>query len=329
MNSATDTATDTDLLSALYRQLATAEEHSTPTLAYMLGISEAALQRGLDALQSLGLGIERSGVWLRLHSPLEPLDTGCILLHCGPPRLRLMLRFVAASTNTELLSDHSPDALLACTAEGQQRGRGRHGKAWLSPLGNSISLSLRYRWATASLPAGLSLAVGVAAVDALKTLGVVGVGLKWPNDLWAAGRKLGGILIEPRYSTERLDVVIGIGVNLRLPHPPPRCQPMTDLETVATERLSRNVLTGRLLKAIIHACESVEAHGFAVYQDAFAAVDALKGQPIRVTSGVHQAAPIDGVADGIERDGALRVQTVNGCQRIITGSVTLRVPAGS
>ena len=62
------------------------------------------------------------------------------------------------------------------------------------------------------------MAIGVAIVRALRTAGVEGVGLKWPNDILWRERKLGGILVE--VSGEAHDnhsVVIGIGLNVHIP----------------------------------------------------------------------------------------------------------------
>ena len=297
-------------------------------LARILGIPDVNLQQCLNTLQTLGLGIDRNGDRLWLPHLLEPLDAARILVHCDVPQLRLIVLFVTASTNTVLLNDTTfTNALVACTAEGQHHGRGRHTKAWLSPLGGSISLSLRYRWATKNLPMWLSLAIGVAVVNTLQTLGITGVGLKWPNDLWVAGRKLGGILVEPRYTAQRLEVVIGIGINWHLPDRLSIHQPVTDINSIAPQVPSRNQFVGFLMKSMIHVCETVEGHGFGGYKEAFAAKDVLLGKPVRVTYGDQETAPIHGIADGIDSDGALRVQTANGCQRIIAGSVVLLSPS--
>jgi BirA family biotin operon repressor/biotin-[acetyl-CoA-carboxylase] ligase len=104
----------------------------------------------------------------------------------------------------------------AVVAECQTRGRGRGGRAWLSPAGNLfLSVLLRPRLPPESAGV-LPLVVGVAAAEAAGEWGV-DVRLKWPNDLLARDRKLGGILVEASAGTEGLEtVVVGIGVNLAL-----------------------------------------------------------------------------------------------------------------
>jgi BirA family biotin operon repressor/biotin-[acetyl-CoA-carboxylase] ligase len=105
------------------------------------------------------------------------------------------------STNTELMrrgsqSNHAPTLLVALS---QTAGRGRMGRAWQSQPGAGLTFS----WGMHLAPAdwsGLSLAVGLALVEALDPDRQWGLRLKWPNDVcWSnAGtlRKLGGILIE-------------------------------------------------------------------------------------------------------------------------------------
>jgi BirA family biotin operon repressor/biotin-[acetyl-CoA-carboxylase] ligase len=98
-------------------------------------------------------------------------------------------------------------------AETQTRGRGRQGRAWISPPGNLyVSVVLRPEVACAPL---LPLAAGVAVAEGLEAWGVR-AGLKWPNDVVIGDRKLGGILAESSSSGPSIDwVVIGIGLNVR------------------------------------------------------------------------------------------------------------------
>src|SRR5690606_2169756 len=86
-----------------------------------------------------------------------------------------------------------------CVAELQNAGRGRRGRSWTAPFGGSLCMTLGWQFAEAPPTfTALSLAVGVAVVKALRSLGASEVALKWPNDLIWHGRKLGGILIEMR-----------------------------------------------------------------------------------------------------------------------------------
>jgi BirA family biotin operon repressor/biotin-[acetyl-CoA-carboxylase] ligase len=118
---------------------------------------------------------------------------------------------------------------LALVAEAQDRGRGRHGRSWLSPPGNLyMSLLLRPRRPPEEI-ASLSLLCGLAACEAVAaaTAGRVRVQLKWPNDLMVDGAKLGGILPEAEHAAGAPAVVVGLGLNVRsapdLPDRPTVC----------------------------------------------------------------------------------------------------------
>ncbi len=79
-----------------------------------------------------------------------------------------------------------------CLAEQQTAGRGRRGRQWQSPPGVNLYLSLR--WCFAQVPAHLpllSLVTGLAVAEALEDCAIQGHGLKWPNDVYYAGKEAG------------------------------------------------------------------------------------------------------------------------------------------
>jgi len=102
-------------------------------------------------------------------------------------------------------------------AAAQTAGRGRHGRAWSSPEGEGLYLSLVLLpppppWN----PAALTMAAGLAVHDAISALGLPGARLKWPNDLVVGEAKLAGVLVETRgLDPERPHYVVGVGVNVR------------------------------------------------------------------------------------------------------------------
>src|SRR5699024_10686320 len=87
----------------------------------------------------------------------------------------------------------------ACFAEYQTAGRGRRNRAWQSPFAANLYFSVGHGLTPSRAPLGtLSLALGVALAERLRALGVAGIGVKWPNDLYVDDAKLAGILIELR-----------------------------------------------------------------------------------------------------------------------------------
>src|SRR5690606_6599169 len=212
-------------------------------LAARLGVSRAAVWKQIRRLRELGLPVEaRAGQGYRLAGPVELLDAARISDELGAAGRRrlgdLAVHWQIDSTSSELLRRAATDPRdgLACLAEVQSAGRGRRGRAWRTPLGGGLALSLLKRFDDGmGALGGLSLVAGVAAVRALADCGIAGVGLKWPNDLYAQGRKLGGILVElGGDATGPCHAVIGIGLNLRIDAETASIdQPWIDLATLA------------------------------------------------------------------------------------------------
>ncbi|MCI0749734.1 MAG: biotin--[acetyl-CoA-carboxylase] ligase, partial [Nevskiales bacterium] len=246
-----------DSLYPLVRTLADGRWHSGARLARTSRLTRAAIAKRLRKLKDWGLELEtRSGVGYRLSQALELLEAGRILKHLSAglrKRLSIIVKSSLGSTNEQLLradSVHDPQALLA---EHQTEGRGRRGRRWYSPFGTNLYLSLA--WSFPQWPATLTtlpLAVGVASVNALRDCGLREVpGLKWPNDLVARGRKLGGILIEHRGEAGgACRVVIGLGLNVTMRRNSTTIgQPWIGLcELDASLSESRNLLAAKILE---------------------------------------------------------------------------------
>lgn len=114
----------------------------------------------------------------------------------------------------------APDG-LAVIARNQTTGRGRRGRSWLSFPGQAVYLSvlLRPPELAAHEVSWLGILGGVAAANALHELGVANLSIKWPNDVLVNGRKIGGVLVEPRLGEEKIAfAVVGIGLNVLQPH---------------------------------------------------------------------------------------------------------------
>jgi BirA family biotin operon repressor/biotin-[acetyl-CoA-carboxylase] ligase len=137
-------------------------------------------------------------------------------------RLQLPRVVLLASVGSTLDVAHriAPDAASGTliVADEQTAGRGRHGRRWRSAAGAGLWLTLIERPTDARALDVLALRCGLYAAESLDALAGTGVCLKWPNDLYAGGRKLAGILIETRWRGTAPDwVAIGFGVNVRQP----------------------------------------------------------------------------------------------------------------
>jgi BirA family transcriptional regulator, biotin operon repressor / biotin---[acetyl-CoA-carboxylase] ligase len=227
----------------------------------------------------------------------------------------------------------------------QTAGRGRRGRPWYAEPGNALLFSV-----ACVLPrpleglAGLSLAVGVALVDGLRSLPVAGPGqiaLKWPNDVLLEGDKLAGILIETAWSTDDASaVVIGIGTNVKgadelaarvgALHADVPPQARGTVPTALQRALPNANLTDTLaaeLNALEPALQRFGAEGFAPFQARWNAVHAYAGREVvLLEQGVEQTR---GVAAGVDERGQLLLDTASGRPTIATGDVSLRLADGA
>jgi BirA family transcriptional regulator, biotin operon repressor / biotin---[acetyl-CoA-carboxylase] ligase len=231
---------------------------------------------------------------------------------------------VCDSTNALLLtrSEAGAPSGSVVIAESQTAGRGRRGRAWLSAPGDSLTFSLLWRFAPGTLPLGLSLAVGVAVVDALTKLGAGGTALKWPNDVLKDDKKLAGILVE-LVPGQTHAAVIGIGLNLRLPAALPAV--VRDTAAALNLPVDVNVLLATLLVELRTVLDSFAATGFAGLRADWTARHAHQDVPVRLLSDF--APPRDGICRGVAADGALLLETAGRIDRILSGEISLRKAA--
>jgi len=309
--------------------------HSGERLAQALGVSRAAVWKGIERLRLQGIDIEavaRRGY--RLPEPVELLEERAIRAAIAGDRLdrlrSLSLPFEVDSTNTRLLALGPPP--LGCAdvvlSELQHAGRGRRGRPWVAPFGGSIALSLNWSFTDASRAnPSLSLCVGVAIARALQRSGAAAIGLKWPNDIWFDDRKVGGILIELRAEAGGpAHVVIGIGLNVRL-SPGMRAQieasgvKAAAVADACSAPPSRNFIAGAIIDALLSMLADFERDGFSGFREAWTALDALRDRPAQVLMG---EAVIYGTARGVDAHGALRLERDGRVQEFVSGEVSLR-----
>jgi len=318
----------------LLRLLADGARHSGEELAAALSISRAAVWKRLQQLEEWGILLEATpGSGYRLESPLDLLDAAAIragLPAAARERLRnLEVHASLESTSDRLLAvnDLPAGRFDACLAEYQSAGRGRRGRQWIAPFASGLCLSVNwnYRDAPATLSA-LSLAAGVAARRALRRLGFSGLSLKWPNDIVHADGKVGGILIDLRgEAAGPAYFVVGIGINIRLPvrvRERLRAEGVEALDLASLGQAPKRTEAAAVLVAeLTAALLEFGGRGMAAFADEWQEADALAGRPVRVLQGGLQ---FDGLARGVDGDGALMLETDGVRRRILSGEVSVR-----
>jgi len=272
----------------------------------------------------------------RVDAPRDPIrsgaaasDAAAIADAAGLPAQCVEVVETIDSTNRELMARprhalRGPVSVLL--AERQVAGRGRQGRSFFSAPDDSLTFSValeRLRHADSPPLTGLSLALGIAVADQASRH-ATGIGLKWPNDLQRDGRKCAGMLIETRAAPDHDRVVVGLGLNLRMPAALAARidQPACGLFDENAPMPSRVALAGAFARALIDAAQRFFAIGFGETAQRWARYDVLAGREVRILErGELQLA---GRADGIDATGALRVVTPGGVVPVAVGDVSVR-----
>lgn len=319
----------------LLRALADGRFHSGEVLAERCGISRTAVWKQLSQIKAqLGLEIfSVKGKGYRLAVPLELLDRIRIKQAMSVSAYAkisvLEIKDQIDSTNSYLMT-RVPDEIESghvCLAEQQTAGRGRQGRVWISPYGNNIYLSIFWRFdLDLAGISGLSLAAGVIVAKTLNQLGIMDIGLKWPNDILWHEKKLAGLLIE--VSGEQggpSNVVLGLGLNSRISstHGEAIGQPWIDLATMAEEQTtSRNLLAAKLVEALLEGMSKFQQSGFASMVDEWNRYDLHQGKTVVLQAGSQC---IVGVHRGVESNGALLLEVGGKTKAYHGGELSLRV----
>lgn len=230
----------------------------------------------------------------------------------GHPRVHHRLTDSTNARARELAAAGAPDGTVV-TASEQSAGRGRQGRTWAAPAGKALLMSAVVR-NLGPRDALLPLAVPVAVAEACDGFASANCGIKWPNDIWIDGRKLSGILLEGR--PQEGWAVIGIGLNVG-----------TTAEEFPEEL--RATATSLTIESGID--PGVEP----VLDAALAALDRWLGQPAEAVLAAWRERDVlmgtrirwrggEGIANGIDRDGGLIVETESGRVTLDAGEVHLQ-----
>ncbi len=231
------------------------------------------------------------------------------------------------STSTRLIENALPEdgRIQIVAAERQTAGRGRRGREWQAWPGGSLTFSARWTFAPgAQVPAGLSLTAGLAVACVLEARGIIGVQLKWPNDVLILGNKLAGILVELQPGQGRTPIaVIGIGINMQLPADTSIAgqNGVTDIASHLHPLPQRNELLAELLTRLHSLFDTYASAGFTALRGAWQQRNAFASLPVTISG---EGGLLTGICAGVDDDGALLLKTDTGLTRILSGEVSLR-----
>lgn len=301
-------------------------------LARRLGVSRTAVHKHIAALRAAGYQIEsvpRLGHRL-LVTPdrVTPAEVRLGLTTAVMGRL-VEYRPSVTSTNDlakELARAGAPEGLLAI-AEEQVRGKGRLGRAWVSPPGVGVWMSVVLRPPLAPHEAApLTLCAAVAVAEAIRATTGVPAGIRWPSDIVVGERKVCGILTELEAEWDRIEfAVVGIGINVNTPpdaFPPDLAMTATSLLAVTGSPVPR----APLVRAVLTRLEAAYREILAGHLDALFArwreYSVTLGRTVRIRPVAAGQPDLIGVAEEIDPAGALVVRLPDGGRRrVLAGDV--------
>jgi BirA family biotin operon repressor/biotin-[acetyl-CoA-carboxylase] ligase len=317
--------------------LADGEVHSGAAIARIMDCSRTTVWKQFRQLQNLGLEISAMpGRGYRLIRPIELLDRSLLLEYVSPgvaATLEALEVFGVIDSTSERLRSAAapgPERMSVVLAEYQTGGRGRRGRRWLSPYGSGLCLSVS--WCFSVVPpalSALSLAAGVAIHRALAVFEPADLGLKWPNDIIAGRRKLGGLLVDVEGESQGpIKVVIGVGINIDVSEgldnelanevglPPTGLR-----ELISSGDVSRNTVAASVINELHAVLVEFSRSGFETFVDEWQRYDSLRGEPVSVRIGARTH---DGIASGIAADGTLLLEANGETMSVLSGDVSLR-----
>ena len=203
----------------------------------------------------------------------------------------------------------------------QTAGRGRRGRAWMSPKGNLHATALMIDPCPPALAPQLGFVAGVALAGAARDAGAADAGLKWPNDLMLNGAKCAGILVEGiGLAGRRAGYAVGIGVNCA--HAPSGLGYATSCLTGASgAALGADAVFERLAERFSEALDAWRGgQAFDRIRAAWLGCACGLGEPVAIEGGAGRR---EGVFEGIDADGRLLMRSERGLESIEAADLSL------
>lgn len=313
-------------LNKLITLLSDATPQSGESIGKKLGVSRAAVWKQIKQIEEMGLTvISKTGQGYQLSEAIELLDASAIASNAQGNLSTQQICILGSTISTNDYCQKQANHGEWVFAEHQTGGRGRRGKAWHSPYGSNLYMSLKWHFDTAQASLeGLSLVIGLAIARSFQSLNLSNIGLKWPNDVYIDNEKVSGILIDIQGDLAGLcELTIGIGVNIHMQKDQGTTidQPWTSLIQSHSVPISRNQVAGLICANVQELLHKFTADGLPAFQDEWQTYDYLAGQSVTLNLGARQ---ISGTAVGIDDGGALVIETKEGRQTYAGGEVSVK-----
>ena len=295
-----------------------------------LGVSRTAIWKHISRLRAAGYSIEAvPSRGYRLVASPDLLDAESIRsklqsLMIGQ-RLVCLKRTFSTNADALRLAEDGADEGTVVIADAQSAGKGRRGRAWSSPEGVNLycSVLLRPKIMPNAAPQ-LTFLSAVAVARAIEATTDLKPGIKWPNDVLIAGKKVAGLLNEMSAETDAINfVILGIGVNLNMSadqFPDNLRYPATSILLESGSKVVRTSFVAIMLNELDKLYADFLILGFAPVRREWEQRCIANGRQVAVSDDGADVA--SGMFAGIDEDGALLLQTCEGkIKRILSGDV--------
>lgn len=318
-------------IGSLFSRLSDGCPVSIDAMSVSLGVDRKTLLMGVEKVNADHTFISCAENCLSLCRVTEPIDGEKIWAHAVDLKSDYVIDVVdeTGSTNQDLMACTPTVNVIkkrVLVAEKQNAGRGTKGRSWMSIPGGSITFSIAYtlsRETTSLNISPLSLVAGLAVIHALMDLGSRNITLKWPNDLMCQDSKIGGILVEANRKSDRLGIVIGIGLNVRLPQSLMDIldQPVTDLQSSGMS-LDRNLIIAKILIKLDEMVSSFLADGFSRFRVEYDAVHRFQDCLVHLRAPDNEL--ISGKVVGVSNSGELILDVAGTKRSFLSGEVQMQ-----
>ncbi len=309
----------------------TTEYLSGQELCNRFGVSRTAVWKVINQLKEEGYEIEAvPNKGYRLKSYPDILSKGELMSRMQTNWAARSIVYLdeTGSTNNDAkrLADEGEVHGTLVVSDTQSSGRGRRGKAWSSPPGTTISMTLLLRPSFMPDKASmLTLLMAMAVTTAIEEECALQTKIKWPNDIIINRKKVAGILTEMNAETDYIHyVVIGVGINVNLEAVP---EEIAEIATSLRLEKKRKVSRAEIIERTMYHFEQYYEE-YLKYLDLSFVMDEYNQRLISLDSEVKVLDPkgeFRGISRGINKDGELMVETEDGgLHAIYAGEVSVR-----
>jgi BirA family biotin operon repressor/biotin-[acetyl-CoA-carboxylase] ligase len=288
-------------------------------ISQRMNVSRTAVWKWMKRLEAAGYRFEASRkLGYRLTAKPSKLAAVDIITRLETKRLGHNIKLFGQVDSTQniaqRLAEEGASEGTLVIAEQQLQGRGRMGRAWISPAGKGVWMSLVLR-PQIPLPftPQLTLLAAVSLCRSLRRLTGLDIGIKWPNDLLIGGKKISGILLESSAEEERLRYVIaGIGISVNLDasdYSEETLERAVSLKMALGKEVDRAEVIAGFLKDFEDLYLLYHEEGFAPVKTLWEALSVSLGQQATLTT---PQSVLSGIPIGLADSGALLLKQDNG-----------------